>query len=90
MGIFPRPAARRRRHAPRAGGLTELNQRSYNAVTATLFLVIALLHLLRIVFGWPAQIGNLNMPQWLSWAALVVSGALGWFGFRLSGRRGTD
>ena len=65
-----------------------MDQRTYNTVTAILFLVIAALHLLRIVFGWPAQIGELSIPMWVSWLALVVSGALAWSGFRQKVRRG--
>ena len=53
-----------------------------------LFLVIALVHLLRIVFGWPAQLAGWSVPLWLSWLALVVTGALAWFGFRQNLRRG--
>ena len=65
-----------------------LDQRTYNTVTAALFLVIAVLHLLRIVFGWSAQIGDVAIPQWVSWLALIVSGALAWSGFRQKVRRG--
>ena len=60
-----------------------MDQRTYNAVTGALFLIVALLHLLRIVFGWSAVIGGLAIPIWASWLALVVTGALAYFGFRL-------
>jgi TRAP-type C4-dicarboxylate transport system permease small subunit len=60
-----------------------MNQRTYNIVTAVLFLIIAALHLLRIVFGWPARIGSLDIPLWVSWLALVITGGLAYFGFRL-------
>ena len=59
-----------------------MQQKTYNTVTAVLFLIVALLHLLRIVFGWPAQIGSLGIPMWGSWLALVVTAALAYFGFR--------
>jgi len=64
-----------------------MDQRPYNIVTASLFLIIAVLHLLRIIFGWPARIGGLDIPLWLSWVALLVTGALAWFGFRRWRRR---
>jgi len=66
-----------------------MDQKTYNTITAVVFLVVALLHLLRIIFGWPAQIGDLSIPLWASWLALIVSGGLAYFGFRqnrLSGR----
>ena len=50
-------------------------------VTATLFLVVAIVHLLRIIFGWQAEIGGLSIPFWVSWLALPGAGALAYFGF---------
>jgi hypothetical protein len=61
-----------------------VDQRAYNTVTAALFLIVAAVHLLRIVFGWPAEIGGVGIPMWASWLALVVTGALAYFGFRHS------
>ena len=58
-----------------------LDQKAYNTITAALFLVIAVLHLARIIFSWPAQIGGLDIPLWASWPALVIAGALAYFGF---------
>jgi hypothetical protein len=43
---------------------------------------MAVLHLLRIIFGWAAEIAGVGVPIWASWLALVVAGALAWFGFR--------
>ena len=61
-----------------------MDQRTYNIVTATLFLIIAVLHLLRVILGWPARIGGLDIPLWASWLAILVTGGLGYCGFRLS------
>jgi hypothetical protein len=60
-----------------------VGQRTYNTVTAALFLIVAVLHLLRIIFGWTAEIGGLAIPMWVSWLGLVVAGALAYSGFRL-------
>ena len=65
-----------------------MGQRTYNKLTAALFLIIAVAHLLRIIFGWPAQIGSLDIPFWASWLALVVTAALAYFGFRQNARSG--
>jgi hypothetical protein len=65
-----------------------MQQAAYNTITAVLFLVVALLHLLRIIFGWPAQIGDVSVPMWASWLALAVAAALVYFGFRLNARLG--
>ena len=50
-------------------------------VTATLFLVVALMHLLRIIFGWSVEIGCLSIPFWASWLGVLVAGTLAYFGF---------
>jgi protein-S-isoprenylcysteine O-methyltransferase Ste14 len=50
-------------------------------VTATLFLVVAIMHLLRIVFGWQVEIGGLSIPSWVSWLGVLVAGALAYLGF---------
>jgi hypothetical protein len=52
-------------------------------VTAVLFLVVAVAHLLRIILGWRVEIGGLGIPFWVSWLAVFVAGALAYFGFTL-------
>ena len=58
-----------------------MNRNTYLKVTATLFLAVAIAHLLRIIFGWSAEIGGWSIPLWVSWLALIASGALAYFGF---------
>jgi hypothetical protein len=53
-----------------------MSRRAYLLVTAIIFSLVALLHLARIVFGWSAVIGGWSVPMWLSWIALIVTGAL--------------
>jgi hypothetical protein len=60
-----------------------MSRRAYLLAAAIVFSLVALLHLARIVFGWSAVIGGWSVPMWLSWVALVVSGALAYFGFSL-------
>ena len=59
-----------------------MDQKTYNVITAVVFLIVGVVHLLRIIFGWPAQIGGLEIAVWVSWLALVVAGTLAYFGFR--------
>jgi len=61
-----------------------MNRRSYCVITGIIFIVIALLHLLRIVYGWKVVIGPWTAPEWISWVALVVAGYLGYEGIRLA------
>ena len=60
---------------------SRLNRKTYMTITATLFLVMAIVHLLRIILGWQVEIGGLSIPLWVSWLALFVTGALAYFGF---------
>ena len=59
-----------------------MNRKTYMTVTATLFLVVAIMHLLRIIFGWQVEIGGLSIPFWVSWLGVLVAGALAYLGFR--------
>jgi hypothetical protein len=60
-----------------------LNRKTYMTVTATLFLVMTIAHLLRIILGWHVEIGGLSIPFWASSLAVFVAGALAYFGFTL-------
>jgi len=53
-----------------------MSQKAFLAVSGTIFGIIAILHLARIVFGWPAQIGSVRVPTWASWLSLLVAGYL--------------
>ena len=65
----------------RSGKAGRLNRKTYMRVTATLFLIVAIMHLLRIIFGWPVEIGGLSIPLWVSWLGVLVAGGLAYFGF---------
>jgi hypothetical protein len=65
----------------RSGKAGGLNRKTYLTVTAVLFLVVAVAHLLRIILGWRVEIGGLDIPFWVSWLAFFTAGALAYFGF---------
>jgi len=48
----------------------------YLIISAVIFSVVALLHLLRLALGWSMVIAGWPVPFWLSWLALVVLAAL--------------
>ena len=64
-----------------------MDQKTFLVVTGAFFVLVALLHLLRIYMGWPVVIGMWTVPMWLSWIGLVVAGGLSYFGLRLAARR---
>lgn len=60
-----------------------MNQKSFSNVTLIVFLLIALLHALRLVYGWSAVIGGWEVPMWLSGLAVVLAGYLAYSAFKL-------
>lgn len=60
-----------------------MTQKQFNLVSGTLFAIIALLHLLRLINGWNALVANRPVPMGASVVALIVMGYLAWQGFRL-------
>ena len=59
----------------------------YPQVSGTLFALVSVLQLVRFVRGWPAQVGDLAIPVWVSALAFVVTGALALWAFRTSKTR---
>lgn len=57
--------------------------RTYAATSSIIFLLVAILHLLRIVLNWDVMIGGWHFPTWTSIVAVVVAGFLSFAGFRL-------
>jgi hypothetical protein len=60
-----------------------MNQKAFLAVSGTIFGVVGILHLGRILAGWPAHIGPFEAPMWLSWVAAALAGYLAVTAFRL-------
>jgi len=60
--------------------------RMYIQVTGAVFGVMALVHVIRLILNWPAQVAGWVVPIWLSWVAILVAGALCVWAFRLVGR----
>jgi hypothetical protein len=58
--------------------------RTYLVVSGLLFGAVALLHLLRLIYGWPVQIGAEVVPMWISAIGLAVTGALCIWAFALA------
>ena len=55
--------------------------RLYIAVSALIFALVAIGHVVRIVNRWTVQIGPYNVSMNLSWAGLVVAALIAIWGF---------
>jgi hypothetical protein len=60
-----------------------MNTRTYLLASATVFGIVALVHVLRLCNGWPAQLGPVSIPLAASWLGVAVPGALSACGFLL-------
>jgi len=58
----------------------------YAAISALIFALVALGHLLRIVNQWTVQIGPLEVPMSVSWIGLVITALLSIWGFKQLGQ----
>ncbi len=59
---------------------------AYLKISGGVFGIVALLHLLRLFYGWSVQIGEVVIPIWLSWLGLAFAGGLSIWAFRLTGK----
>jgi hypothetical protein len=57
--------------------------KSYIAISAIIFALVAVVHLVRIVQGWQVQLGDTGVAMSVSWVALIVSAALAAWGASL-------
>ena len=59
-----------------------MSKQTYYYVVSGLFLVIGAFHLVRVLSGWEAVIAGVEIPMWISWAAIVLAGYLAVRGFQ--------
>ena len=48
----------------------------FTAIAVVVFLLVALLQLLRVILGWEVTVNGFAIPMWASVIALVVAAAL--------------
>jgi hypothetical protein len=60
-----------------------MNAKTYFSVTGVIFLIVALVHALRLWRGWELMIGGYHAPAWVSVAGFGVAIYLGYAGIRL-------
>jgi hypothetical protein len=59
-----------------------MNQKTFSLAAGAIFTAIAVLHILRLLFGWEAIIAGWVVPGWISWLAVVIAGYLAFEGIR--------
>jgi hypothetical protein len=61
-----------------------MTPRIFCLIAAAVFLLIALGHAIRILFGWHVTVESVVVPVWVSWIAFVAAAYLTYQGFRSS------
>jgi hypothetical protein len=63
-----------------------LSARLFLLLSSAIFFVVGVLHLLRMLFHVPIQIGGWLVPAWLSYLGAPIALALSFWAFRLRRR----
>ena len=53
-----------------------MDVKPFTTIAIVLFSLAAVLHVLRLIFGWEVVINGLVMPMWVSVVGLIVAGGL--------------
>jgi len=48
----------------------------FTAIAIVILSLVAVLHVLRLIFGWEVVINGLVMPMWVSVVGIIVAGGL--------------
>ena len=59
-----------------------MTQRAFNTVAGTVFLLVTILHALRLLRGWEVLIAGRAIPMGVSWLGLTLAGFLSYCAFR--------
>ena len=54
----------------------------YDVVSGVLFGVVAVIQAVRALNQWPVHVGTFEVPVWVSWVAMIVTGSLCVWAFR--------
>ena len=63
-----------------------MTRRAYCLISAAIFAIVALVHVLRAANHWVFQVGPLALPPWASWLGAMVAAGLSIWGMRLARR----
>lgn len=60
-----------------------MTQRLYLLISGSVFALIGIFHLIRIISQWSLQVGTLGIPQWPSLLVIMAGAILSIWAFRL-------
>ena len=63
-----------------------MSQKTFSLAAGLIFLLIAVMHVLRLVLRWDVVLNGWIVPLWVSAVAIVIAAYLAFAGLRLSRR----
>ena len=60
-----------------------MTHKHFALMSSIVFGLVAVMHALRLLNGWHAEIGGFVVPMWYSVAGLLLAGYLAYQGYRL-------
>ena len=60
-----------------------MKKKHYFYLTSVIFFIVAVVHLLKLVFEFQIQIFGMPYPLWLSWIEMIVGFYLSYVGFQM-------
>ena len=61
-----------------------MGAKSYLMVSGFIFFLVAMIHLVRLAYHWPVQVGSRVFPIWPSYVAVIVGLGLCFWAYGLS------
>jgi len=65
-----------------------MQQKLFQVIAASIFGLISIVHIVRIVLGWEVHVGPTEIPFSISWAGLIVTAVLSVWGFASAAKSG--
>jgi hypothetical protein len=72
---------------PSLGGEDFMRQKTFSLVVGLIFLLIAVMHVLRLALKWQAVLNGWSVPMWVSAIAIVITAYLAFEGLNLGMRK---
>lgn len=68
----------------------DMGGKKYCVVSGIVFSLVALAHLLRLIYGMSVQVDEYAVPMSVSWVGVIVTAALASWAFRIKGQNRTS
>lgn len=68
-------------------GEDQMSSKTFSILASIVFLLVAVVHVLRLVFRWEVIVVGWQVPLWISAVAFVIAAFMAYEGFRISKHR---